>query len=679
MIHIKIEDVELLVKPQISILEACKFAGITLPRFCYHETLSISGNCRMCLIEIEGSEKPMASCVTQVEDGMSIWINSPFVKKARENVSESLLLNHPLDCPICDQAGECDLQDQIKTFGSSYSKFFFNKTSTEDKNCGPLIKTIMTRCIKCTRCVRYSTEVAGVDFFGTMNRGNTTEIGSYVENMFESEISGNVIDLCPVGALTSKPYAFKARPWELRLAESIDTTDSMGSNIYINYKETEILRVLAKNNSDINGSIISDRARFSYDSNNNNRINSIFFDKLSVKDYKKISWESFFAEFDSLFCNSDITQTFQILVDEKTDLESLIVLKKIENIYPTKVRLKFISKINSKGNLYIANKTHIINDIYNVNDLILLVGSNLRLENAILNATIRFRYKHSLFNINSYGLNFIENIPTTFVHLSITKLLNIFEGKSFKNSASLIKCKNPFIIFGENLIDRVDNITNFNSVIYNILPHVKIINLNNSSNSEGFNYLNISRSKFKVTDTTIAMNLDDSIVNRRFLKNAKNAVWINTHGSYLATKFKAIVPSLTSFESEQVFLNLEARPQKTQTVFSSFFDARKSLDIILSMFNLIYNRYTDCVENYYKFIFEQVSNVELYNSLKTLKSPFKFVNKQILLKPLTPVLVSSYFMKQKNKNFYYVDTFTKNSITMQNCSFEINKNHTNFY
>ena len=274
MVSVNVNGIEILVKPGVSILEACKYAGLNLPRFCYHEILSVSGNCRMCLVEVEALEKPVASCVTEVTEGMIIYVDSPFVKKARENVVETLLLNHPLDCPICDQAGECDLQDQTKTFGANHSRYFFNKKGVEDKYCGPLIKTIMTRCISCTRCVRFSTEVAGVDFFGTLNRGGSTEIGSYVSKMFQSEISGNVIDLCPVGALTSKPYAFRTRPWELRLSESVDVTDSLGSNIYVNYKEAEIFRVLPKNNSEINGNLISDKARFSYDSTIKNRLNN---------------------------------------------------------------------------------------------------------------------------------------------------------------------------------------------------------------------------------------------------------------------------------------------------------------------------------------------------------------------------------------------------------------------
>jgi NADH dehydrogenase/NADH:ubiquinone oxidoreductase subunit G len=212
MISIKIDDFEFLVKPNISILEACKYAGIHVPRFCYHEILSVAGNCRMCLVEVENTEKPVASCVTEVDEEMSILLDTPFVKKARENVVEALLLNHPLDCPICDQAGECDLQEQTKYFGSKSGKFFYSRREVEDKNCGILIKTIMTRCIHCTRCVRFGEEIVGTRLLGTFNRGSSTEIGNYIPKIFESEISGTVIDLCPVGALTSNPYSFELRP-----------------------------------------------------------------------------------------------------------------------------------------------------------------------------------------------------------------------------------------------------------------------------------------------------------------------------------------------------------------------------------------------------------------------------------------------------------------------------------
>jgi NADH dehydrogenase/NADH:ubiquinone oxidoreductase subunit G len=212
MINVIINNITFSVKAGISILEACKYIGITIPRFCYHETLSISGNCRMCLVELDGTAKPVTSCLTEILEGNFIHTDSTYVKKARENIVETLLLNHPLDCPICDQAGECDLQDQVKIFGSDYKKFYFNKRGVEDKNFGPLIQTHMTRCIHCTRCVRFGNEIAGVEFLGTFNRGTFTEIGNYSSQYSYSEITGNVSDLCPVGALTSKIKKYNTRP-----------------------------------------------------------------------------------------------------------------------------------------------------------------------------------------------------------------------------------------------------------------------------------------------------------------------------------------------------------------------------------------------------------------------------------------------------------------------------------
>lgn len=280
---IKVNNVNFWVKSGMSVLEACKYVGINIPRFCYHETLSVAGNCRMCLVEVGKSPKPVASCALPISNGMVVYTDTPLVKKARETIVESLLSNHPLDCPICDQAGECDLQDQTKIFGSSYNRMYYGKRKVEDKECGSLIKTVMTRCIHCTRCVRFASEIAGVNYFGTLNRGESTEIGDYVSNIFDSEISGNVIDLCPVGALTSKPYAFKARPWEIRITESIDLTDSFGSNIYIHSKESQIVRILPKINADLNGSIITDKARFSFDSSTNERLTRFMFNSSSYE------------------------------------------------------------------------------------------------------------------------------------------------------------------------------------------------------------------------------------------------------------------------------------------------------------------------------------------------------------------------------------------------------------
>ena len=265
-----------------TVLEACESIGIEVPRFCFHERLSVAGNCRMCLVELEKSPKPVASCAMPVMNNMQVFTDTPLVKKAREGVLEFLLMNHPLDCPICDQGGECDLQDQAMFFGSDKSRFFEYKRGVEDKNCGPLIKTIMTRCIHCTRCVRFAMDIAGVEDLGTTNRGRDTEIGTYVGKIFQSELSGNVVDLCPVGALTSKPYTFIARPWELPSTHPTDISDAVGSNIRVDFKETEVVRVIPRLNEKLNEEwkSIGTKASKKADKHEKNYINQI----------KKLGW-----------------------------------------------------------------------------------------------------------------------------------------------------------------------------------------------------------------------------------------------------------------------------------------------------------------------------------------------------------------------------------------------------
>ena len=266
MPKLTIDGTEVEVEPGTSLLQACEAAGKEIPRFCYHERLSIAGNCRMCLIEVEGGPpKPVASCAMTAADDMVVHTDSPMVKKAREGVMEFLLANHPLDCPICDQGGECDLQDQAMAFGTDGSRFAENKRAVEDKNMGPLIKTEMTRCIHCTRCVRFTTEVAGIYDLGATGRGEDMEITTYLEKAVMSEMSGNVIDLCPVGALTSKPYAFTARPWELSKTETIDVMDAVGSNIRVDARGSEVMRILPRINDDVNEEWISDKTRFVWD------------------------------------------------------------------------------------------------------------------------------------------------------------------------------------------------------------------------------------------------------------------------------------------------------------------------------------------------------------------------------------------------------------------------------
>ena len=313
----------------MTVLQACEIAGVDIPRFCYHSRLSIAGNCRMCLVEVEKSPKPVASCAMPALPGMKIKTDTPLAKKAREGVMEFLLMNHPLDCPICDQGGECDLQDQSMAFGSDRGRFTEMKRSVVDKNLGPLVKTVMTRCIQCTRCVRFATEVAGVQDLGMLGRGSGEEIGTYVEKLMTSELSGNVIDICPVGALTSKPFAFKARNWELKGTETIDVTDAVGSNIRIDSRGPEVMRILPRLNEDINEEWISDKTRFCYDGLKRQRLNDPMIRGADGR-FKAVSWRDALAVVAEVALQVKAEEIVGI-AGKLSDAESMMALKDLLN------------------------------------------------------------------------------------------------------------------------------------------------------------------------------------------------------------------------------------------------------------------------------------------------------------------------------------------------------------
>ena len=668
MIKIKIDNFEFLVKPDISVLEACKYVGIHIPRFCYHEILSVAGNCRMCLVEIEKSPKPVASCALPVLNNMQIFVNTPLVKKARENVLETLLLNHPLDCPICDQAGECDLQDQTKLFGGDYSRFFFNKRGVEDKECGPLIKTIMTRCIHCTRCVRFGMEIAGVEYLGTLNRGGSTEIGGYISSMFNSEISGNVIDLCPVGALTSKPYAFKARPWEIRVNESIDLTDSTGSNIYVNFKESEIIRILPKSNLELNETIISDKARFSYDAVKNQRLLKIFKNsESSTKNFSPINWKDIFNEIDTIIENK---KNILIIADKELDLESLNILKKINNTFKNKIQVRLLNHYgfeNSFNGEYIVNK---INEIKSLSKVCFLFSSNLRLESAIINTKIRTKYLDQNIDIFSCGSNFKSSFPLEFVNLNFSNLLKIIEGKMLNLSKLFVTAKSPLVIIGDNLSKRFSRINTLISFIKKIMPTAIVLNLKESCNSSGVELLNLkglSKNDLLKSDVIFAVNLDDNILVRTILKQANNekTLWLNTHGSQIGAEANYILPTTTSFESEGIFFNLESKPQKCLKTLAGVGEMR-STNVI---FNSIKNEYDS--SKFLDYIHELIEKTKYFSNIKNILLKGSLFNSgQISGVSLYPGKIM--------EDFYSKGKFTKNSAVMLQCSQETRKASVNF-
>jgi len=384
---IYINNIELEVIPNITVLEACSMLGIYLPRFCYHQKLSVAGNCRMCLIEIEKSPKPVAACAMPVIPNMKIFTETPLVKKARESVLEFLLINHPLDCPICDQGGECDLQDQVFNFGSDKSRFYEKKRIVENKNFGPLIKTIMTRCIHCTRCVRFTSEIAGINinYLGTVKRGQQTEITTFVQKAILSELSGNLIDLCPVGALTSKFYAFVARPWELKSVDSIDIFDSIGSSIRIDYKESKVVRILPRfDKFSMNKEWITDKIRFSYDSIYINRItkplvkHEYFIDSLSH--FYPTTWDYIIQKI-KLFFELIHPSKICFIIGNKIEIESVFSAKLLsENLGIS----KFVhDRSFFMDNICLDNYTFNLELINNA-DTIFLIGTNPRFEANLL-------------------------------------------------------------------------------------------------------------------------------------------------------------------------------------------------------------------------------------------------------------------------------------------------------
>lgn len=676
MITIKIDDFDIETKRNISIIEACKLIGIYIPRFCYHELLSVSGNCRMCLVEIENAEKPVASCVTEVEDGMSIFSNTPFVQKARENVVEALLLNHPLDCPICDQAGECDLQDQVKRYGSNFSRYFLKKKSVEDKYCGPLIKTVMTRCIACTRCVRYTSEIAGLDFYGTLNRGGGTEIGSYVPSFFKSEISGNVIDLCPVGALTSMPYASKARPWELKVTESIDISDSLNANIYVNFKETHVVRVLPKNNNDINDSLISDKARYTYDANSLNRI--ISTSGLSSKTENKIvnlGWKKFLPKLDNLFESN----SFTFVIDEKTDFESLATLRKLNFLYPNQVAVRKLNS-NKNGNFYSNVNSGLNNIINNVDGLVVFLGTNPKIENAILNTKVRIKIKNNLVTLYSFGLSFDYNYLNNFVNLNTSNMFSFLNGKINNFGISVANSSNSLLFIGESLKDRISNVQSFKKILSTYIPTISIIFLGLKGNSEALNFFNFKQlnldKSFKNNVNFFVKNEDNVFVRKFFMLNKNSNIWYNTHGSELSKKSQFVLPAKSHFEKEQIYINLENRPQKTLKVLEISKGCKDLTSILLSSSFFSSNINPKTSSNCFQYVYELAKDSYKFDNLKTTKK--EFTNHLTQMTSFRKIKISKYPFIQKVKNFYLTDTFSQNSKIMQACSNELISNFSNF-
>jgi NADH-quinone oxidoreductase subunit G len=450
---VKIDGKEMEVPAGITVLQACELAGVEIPRFCYHERLSIAGNCRMCLVEIKpGPPKPQASCALPVGDKMEILTSTPMVKKARNGVMEFLLINHPLDCPICDQGGECDLQDQAMAYGFDRSRYHENKRAVPDKELGPLVKTSMNRCIHCTRCIRFATEVAGVEELGATGRGESMEVTTYVEHALTTELAGNVVDLCPVGALTAKPYAFEARSWEMRKTESVDVLDALGSNIRVDTRGGQVMRVLPRLNDDVNEEWISDKTRHAVDGLRYQRLDRPFVRKQGK--LVEATWDEAFAAIEAKLKGLDGNKIAAIVGDQ-CDAEAMVALKELmaalgsPNVDCRQDGAKLEAGVRGS---YIFNAG--VRGIDQA-DAILLIGTNPRWESPVLNARIRKRYLHGRCAIASIGPAVDLTYPVEWLGAGPATLRDLADGK-LGFSEKLKAAKNPLIIVGMGALARED-------------------------------------------------------------------------------------------------------------------------------------------------------------------------------------------------------------------------------
>jgi NADH-quinone oxidoreductase subunit G len=607
MAMIKVDGKEVEVPDHYTLLQACEEAGAEVPRFCFHERLSIAGNCRMCLVEVKGGPpKPAASCAMGVKDMRpgpngeppEVFTNTPMVKKAREGVMEFLLINHPLDCPICDQGGECDLQDQAMAFGVDASRYQENKRAVEDKYIGPLVKTIMTRCIHCTRCVRFTTEVAGISELGLIGRGEDAEITTYLEQAMTSELQGNVIDLCPVGALTSRPYEFHARPWELSKTESIDVMDAVGSAIRVDTRGREVMRVMPRVNEAVNEEWISDKTRFIWDGLRTQRLDRPYVRAKNGR-LQPATWPEAFA-------------AIKTAVDGRSGADIGAIagdLAGVEEMYALKGLMASLGSPNidcrqdgaaldpAQGRAsYIFNPT--IEGIEEA-DAILVVGANPRFEAAVLNARIRKAWRANDIKIGVIGE--MGDLRYDYEQLGAgpETLKELADGKH-KFFRTLKSAKKPMVIVGQGALARGDG-----AAVLGLAAKVADAAGAAKKDWNGFAVLHTAAARVggldlgfvpgeggkdaakMVADTDVLFLLGADELDLRKRKEGGFTVYIGTHGDVGAHHADVILPASAYTEKSATYVNTEGRVQMTTRAGFAPGDAKEDWAILRALSDVL--------------------------------------------------------------------------------------------
>ena len=674
-----IDGIEVDVESGLTILQAAEEAGIEIPRFCYHDRLSVAGNCRMCLVEIEKSPKPVASCAMPVGDGMVIKTKSKKAVKARNGVMEFLLINHPLDCPICDQGGECDLQDQAMAFGFDKSRFVDNKRAVKDKYMGPIVSTKMTRCIHCTRCVRFVEEVAGVTEIGATGRGEDMEITTFLQSSLESELSGNVVDLCPVGALTNKPYEFTARSWELNKTETVDVHDSVGSNIRVDSRGREVMRILPRLNEDINEEWIADKSRNSCDGLKYQRLDFPLVKRNGV--FERSTWSEAFeiisAEIKKLSPNQ-----IAALSGDLADCESIMVLKD----FMSKIGVQNID-CRQDGSLidrryrssYIFNsKISGIDD----SDCLLLIGTNPRKEAPIINARIRKRYLRGDYPIGLIGDRF--DLTYDYRHISntpegLTGLVN--EDHNFYNI--LEKSNKPMIVVGMSVFTHPDVNKIINS-LYLLCEKTSVMN----KDWNGYNVLHTCASRVGGIDLgfipgkngkstkEILKAAEDKDIKFIYLLGADEfdtkklhntfVVYQGHHGDKGANIADVILPGCAYTEKDGTYVNTEGRVQLALKAVSPPGDAKEDWKIIRALSEVV-----GCNLKY-KTIDQVRKRMAWQNNI--------FANQSIIYNDIfhskgSNQIIPPIPFNYPIKNYYQTDVISRASKTMAECTKEFSLNN----
>ena len=667
MLKIKINNIDTEVEEGLTVIQACEKVGVEIPRFCYHEKLSIAGNCRMCLVEIEKSPKPVASCAMPVAEGMNIKTNTKLVEKARKGVMEFLLANHPLDCPVCDQGGECDLQDQSMYYGVDKSRFKENKRSVPEKYMGPLIKTQMTRCIHCTRCIRFATEIAGVPELGAIGRGEDMQITTYLEKAMQSELSANVIDLCPVGALTSKPYVFEARPWELKKTESIDVMDAVGSNIRVDTYGWEVKRILPRINEDINEEWISDKTRYACDGLQNQRLDLPLKKDANGK-FVKSTWNEVFNILKEKIDKSDKKKICGFSGD-LVNMETLFIFKEffnkvlISDNIESRTRNTYLN--SEKRENYLFNSS--INGIED-SDFIFLIGTNPRFEATILNSRIRKSYLKNKIKIISLSDVGDLTYPYEFLDGKTENIKRIIEG-SHPISDDLKNSKRPIVIFGQSALKSksaeylFESMKNYLSKINKISKEWNSINII-SENASTVGSFDLGIYKKSNDRNEILKKINDNFFDVIFLLgqdslniNKKNEfiIYQGSHGDKGAEIADLILPGAAYTEQDGFYTNLEGKIQKA---FKASFPPGSAKEDWIIINELA----------------EKISGKKLFKDKNELDNAMlnflKIFNEKDLNK-VSSNISNSNFIDEKieiqNVDYYYSNSIARSSKTMFEC------------